>query len=185
MHNQPRIVTRSAQPYVAVARAVTDSVARAAETAFGELVRWMREQGVAATGPPFIRVPEVDPSGLPFSLEAGLPVAAHAGAVDGPDGADGLVAGELPAGRWATLLHTGPYCRRRAPGIDDARLALVLWTARHGLTYGHPTPRGQALVCCVDHLRVGPGVEPDDTRWQTELAYLILDGGTPGVRASR
>jgi effector-binding domain-containing protein len=170
MLDQPRVVTRSAQPYLAVARVVTDSVPRAVEAAFAELVRWMREQGVVPTGPPFIRVPEVDLHGQPLSLEAGLPVA------PGVVAADGVVAAELPAGRYATLVHVGPYCRRRGPGIDDARLTLVLWTARHGLTYGHPTPRGEALICCVDHLQVGPGVEPDRMRWQTELAYLLVDG---------
>jgi hypothetical protein len=119
-------------------------------------------------------VPEVDSTGLPFSLEAGLPVA------PGVRGRDGVIAADLPAGRYATLLHVGPYCRRRGPGIDDARLALVLWTVRHGLVYGRPTPRGEALVCCVDHLRVGPGVERDHSRWQTELAYLILPTSANG-----
>jgi hypothetical protein len=170
MHNQPRIVTRSAQPYHAVARAVTESVARAADAAFAELAGWMGEEGISATGAPFIRVHEVDRAGIPFAIEAALPVADHA-----PDGPHTVIADELPAGRWATLLHVGPYCRRRGPGIDDARLSLVRWTASQGLVYGHPTPRGEALVCCVDHLRVGPGVEPDHMRWQTELAYLILD----------
>lgn len=171
MHSLPRIVTRSAQPYVAVARTVTDSVPRAVEAAFGELVRWMRENGIDADGPPFIRVPEVDRDGRPFSLEAALPVAAPA-AVAPPEP---IVAGELPAGRWATLLHIGPYCRERGPGLDDARLALVLWASAQGLVYSHATPRGEALVCCVDHLRVGPGVEPDHLRWQTELAYLLVE----------
>jgi GyrI-like small molecule binding domain len=178
MSYQPRIVTRSAQPYLAVAREVTDGVAAAAEGAFAELVRWLGERGISPAGSPFIRVPEVDRAGLPFSLEAGLPVA------PGVPGGNRVIAGELPAGRYATLLHVGPYCRNRGPGIDDARLALVLWTARHGLVYGRPTPRGEALVCCVDHLRVGPGVEPDHACWRTELAYLILpaSGNGPGER---
>jgi GyrI-like small molecule binding domain len=169
MRNQPRIVARPAQPYLAVARAVTDSVPGAVEAAFGQLVGWMGAHGVAAAGPPFIRVPEVDREGIPFALEAGLPTAALVPA------SDGIVAAELPAGRWATLLHVGPYCHDRGAGLDDARLSLVLWAADRGLTYSHPTPRGEALVCCVDHLRVGPGVEPDHLRWQTELAYLILE----------
>jgi GyrI-like small molecule binding domain len=169
MDNQPRIVTRSAQPYLAVAREVTDGVAAAVEGAFAELVRWLRERGIPPAGPPFIRVPEVDATGVPFSLEAGLPVAPGIG------GGNGVLAAELPAGRYATLLHVGPYCRNRGPGIDDARLKLVLWISRQGLVYGRPTPRGEALVCCVDHLRVGPGAERDHAHWQTELAYLILD----------
>src|SRR4051794_18149636 len=168
MHTQPRIVPRSAQPYHAVARAVTDSVARAADAAFAELAGWTGEQGISATGAPFIRVHEVDRAGIPFAIEAGLPVAGHAAGAP-------VIAGELPAGRWAPLLPVGPYCGIRGPGIDDARLRLVRWTASQGLAYGRPTPRGEALVCCVDHLRVGPGVEPDHMRWQTELAYLIVD----------
>jgi len=51
----------------------------------------------------------------------------------------------------------------------------VSWAAEHGIVYGRDTDRGLALPCCVDHLRIGLVDEADFIKWETELAYLILD----------
>jgi len=182
MRNQPRVVTRPAQPYLAVAREVTDGVAAAVGDGFAELVARLRRRGVPHAGRPFIRVAEVDRDGVPFAVELGIPVAR------GTRAGGGVFSAELPPGRYLTLLYTGPYCRQRGAGIDDARLTLAVWAARHRLTYSHATPCGEALVCCVDHLIVGPDRERDHSRWQTELAYLIVGtsgNGTAGRRAAR
>ena len=165
---EPRVVQRPAQPYLAVAREVTNGVTHAVDGAFPELFGWLRARTVDPAGPPLIRVGEIDHEGAPLTLEVGVPVA------PGARGDDHVLVSELPAGRYATLLHVGPYRSATMRDIADARLALVRWTTRRGLVYSRETPRGATLACCVDHLRVGPDTERDHMRWETELAYLIL-----------
>jgi hypothetical protein len=82
---------------------------------------------------------------------------------------------ELPAGRYLTLLHVGPYHHESVPDLVAARERLIRWADERGIVYSYETDRGRALPCCVDHLLVSPGTEPDWTKWETELAYLILD----------
>jgi hypothetical protein len=82
----------------------------------------------------------------------------------------------LPAGRYATLLHVGPYRSETANDLGDAQAALTAWAAEHGVAYSRPTEPGLALACCVEHYRIGPVDESDWTKWETELAYLVLEG---------
>src|SRR6201999_4036246 len=123
---------------------------------------WLGEHGVAPAGPPFIRVREIDRAGEPLLLEAAAPVA------PGTSGGGPVVADTLPAGRYATLLHVGPYRSDTRADLSPARDVLVRWADDNGITYGHATDRGTALPCCVDHLMVGPVDDPDFTKWETE-----------------
>ena len=166
----PQLEQRPAQPYLAIARRVTDGVPAAVDTAFPELFGWLREHGVEPAGPPFIRYREIDAGGEPLELEAGVPVAA------GATGAGQVRADVLPEGRYATLLHVGPYRSTTAPDLADARAALVSWAAEHGIVYSRETERGAALPCCVEHLLIGPVDEPDHSKWETEFAYLVVSG---------
>jgi hypothetical protein len=36
-----------------------------------------------------------------------------------------------------------------------------------------PTDRGSAIGCYLERYLIGPNEEPDHSRWQTELAYLV------------
>jgi hypothetical protein len=82
---------------------------------------------------------------------------------------------ELPAGRYLTMLHVGPYRSETERDLGDARATLIDWAERQGIVYALETERGLALPCAVDHLLVSPGTEPDFTKWETELAYLIVE----------
>jgi hypothetical protein len=44
-----------------------------------------------------------------------------------------------------------------------------------GIAFDRATERGRALACAVDHLRISPGTEPDYSKWETEMAYLIVE----------
>jgi DNA gyrase inhibitor GyrI len=159
----------AAQPYLAIACEVTDGVPAAVDSAFPELYAWLAEHGVVPAGPPFIRTNEIDRDGEPLQIEAGVPVA-NAGSAD-----DRVHAGLLPAGRYVTLVHVGPYRSETAPDLGAARAALIAWMTEKEITYSHPTDRGSALACCVEHFHVGPVEEPDFTKWETEFAYLIVE----------
>lgn len=171
----PQIEHREAQPYLAVRREVTETVQVAVDGAFPALFEWLGQRAIKPAGPPFIRVNEVDQKGEPLELETGVPVAAEVFA-------DGIVhAGVLPAGRYATLIHVGPYRSETETDIGDTRERLLTWARETGLELGEPSARGTALRCCVDHLLISPGTEPDYTKWKTELAYLIVDGYAAAV----
>ena len=78
---------------------------------------------------------------------------------------DPVRADALPARRYVTQLHVGPYTHDTVPDLSATRDALRGWIETKGIATGF----------LVEHYRVGPPMESDWTRWETELAYLILD----------
>jgi effector-binding domain-containing protein len=127
MLTEPEVITRDAQPYVAI-RAVID-MERAME------------------------------------VEVGAPVAA---AVTG----DGQVlAGVLPAGRYATLRYTG-----HPDGLFGATVALLDWAKQQNLTWDvSQTEDGDRWGARLEIYETDPAVEPDMTKWTTQLAFRLAD----------
>jgi len=150
---EPQLQRREAQPYLAIHAHVTSEAEfrHAADTGFPALFAWLGEHGVEPGGPIFIRyAADTD------DIELGVPVA------PGVAGDERVQAGELPAGRWATFLHVGPYSHATEPDLAAGHATLQAWMDGQGLARaGH-----------VEHYISGPNEEPDFTRWQTELAYL-------------
>lgn len=167
--NEPVIQLRSAQPYLGIAGALTNGVPAFVDRAFPELFSWLAEHGVEPSGPPFIRYREIDRNGEPLDLEVGVPVSREA------KGDERVRADALPAGRYLTLLHVGPYRSETAPDLAAARATLTSWAAEQGIVYSRETERGSALPCCLEHFIVGPVDEGDFSKWETEFAYLVVD----------
>jgi effector-binding domain-containing protein len=98
-------------------------------------------------------------------MEVGFPIATQ---VSG----DGRVhAGTIPAGRFATLIHTGPY-----DGLYEANVALGDWLGRQGA----PRPMSRAKAGEYDEslleiYQTDPQVEPDPQKWVTEVAFRLGD----------
>ena len=151
MTTEPQISERPAQPYLGLRREVTDGVSAAVDGAFPELFQRLSAAGVQPAGPPFIRFLAVDDEGDPTELELAVPVDADA-ATDA-----------LPAGRYATLVHVGPYRSDTQPDLAVARAVLQDWAEREGLT----------VSGYLEHYRIGPVEEPDYAKWETELAFLV------------
>ena len=74
-----------------------------------------------------------------------------------------------------TALHTGPYRSEEVPDLGDAQAALRAWIDEEGILTSRPSERGSSLAACVEHYRVGPPMEADWTKWETELAYLVVE----------
>src|ERR687896_782350 len=101
---EPQIEQRDALPYLGIRSEVTNGLPAVVDRFFPQLFAWLGQHGIEPAGPPFIRYLEVDRDGEPLEIEVAVPVA---GGV--PEGDGQVRAGTLPAGRYATVLHTGPY----------------------------------------------------------------------------
>ena len=168
---EPQIEERAEQPYLGIRCELTDGIRAAVDQAFPQLFGWLGEHGVAPSGPPFIRYRELNDPGEPLVIEAAAPVSDLA---DPPEGAP-VQTDVLPAGRYVTLQHVGPYTHATAPDLVDAQAAMRTWIEREGIVTSRPSERGSALPCCVEHYRIGPPMEEDWTKWETELAYLVVE----------
>jgi hypothetical protein len=150
---EPQVQERTAQPYLAIHAHVTTEaeLRRAADRGFPELLGWLGEHGVEPAGPIFIRY-----AADSDDIELGVPVA------PGVSGDERVQAGALPAGRWATFVHVGPYRSETDPDLAAGHATLQAWMDAQELERGD----------YVEHFILGPAEQPDFTRWQTELAYL-------------
>jgi DNA gyrase inhibitor GyrI len=167
--SEPQIQQRDALPYLAIRSEVTNGLPAVVDRSFPQLFAWLGRHGIEPAGPPFIRYLEVDNRGEPLEIEVAAPVAA------GTQGDETVRAGILPAGRYATLLHTGPYRHDDVPDLGDAQAALRTWTEQQGIVTSRASERGSSLAACVEHYRIGPPMEADWTKWETELAYLVVE----------
>jgi effector-binding domain-containing protein len=168
---EPKIEDRTEQQYLAIRSEVTNGIPAVVDRTFPQLFAWLGQHGVEPAGPPFIRYLEVDEAGEPLEIEVAAPVE---GAAEPPEDAP-VRADTLPAGRYATLIHTGPYRKEDVPDLGDAQVALRTWTEQQGIVTGRPSERGSSLAACVEHYRIGPPMEADWTKWETELAYLVVE----------
>ncbi len=165
MLSEPTIVEREEQPYAGVGATVRlRAIGEAFPWMMGELAAGLARLGVAPTGPPFLRYNVIDMEG-DLQIELGIPVAA-------PIPADeGLIAGVLPPGRYASVIHTGPY-----DALMGANAALQAWADREGLRWGVvETPVGDRWDSRLEIYLTDPEAEPDPATWRTEVAYLLAD----------
>lgn len=156
--SDPQIDLRPAQQYLGITGKITEGVPAFVDRAFPELFGWLAEHSVEPAGPPFVRYSEVDGDSQPVELEVGVPVNG------GVQGDERVRQSALPAGRYLTYVHVGPYRSETLPDLAAARERLLTWAEGHGLK----------PLSCIEHFRIGPVEEPDFTKWETEFAYLIV-----------
>jgi GyrI-like small molecule binding domain len=170
MERAPLIQRRAAQPYVGIRANVSTEAEfrKAVDRAFPDLFGWLRDHRIEPTGPPFIRYLEVDGGGQPLRFELGAPTPASV------PGDDVVRSDELPAGRYGTLLHVGPYTSSEVPDLGSAHDELLEWGRRQGIEWaGSKTADGTAFEACIERYLTDARREPDWSKWETELAYLI------------
>ncbi|ORT59696.1 GyrI-like domain-containing protein [Streptomyces sp. CB03238] len=162
---EPVVVERAEQPYVFMRRSVTwDGFADIADR-LPELVGWLAARGIEVADAPFFRFNTVAMAGE-SEVEAGVPVASP---LPEPEGDIGVAL--LPAGRYATLTHVGHPERLLA-----AAAALREWADERGLEWDMREVDGvERWGCRIEAYRTDPRVEPDPSRWETELAFRLSD----------
>jgi effector-binding domain-containing protein len=164
MPTAPRIVERAEQPYVAVSGRVTMHTIGAIADRLPEVFAWLGARGLEPAGAPFFRYDLIDME-RQLEVEAGVPVATAA-AADGE-----VLAGVLPAGRYASLTHVG-----HPDGLVEATTALLDWAARQGLAWDvTETPEGQRWGCRLEVYKTDPAEQPDMGKWETELLFRLAD----------
>ena len=165
MTGEPRIVERAGQPYAALPGRVTmATLAAAIDSGYPELFGWLAARGIPPAGPPLIRYLVVDMD-AELEIELGVPVAEPLERAAG--GGERIGAGLLPAGRYVSLLHRGPY-----DGLVGANAALQDWARREGVPL-ETTDHGRRWRGRAEFYLTDPRAEPDPARWETEVAYLV------------
>jgi effector-binding domain-containing protein len=125
---------------------------------------WLAGHGTPPAGAPLIRYLVINMA-TKLDVEIGVPVARI-----GP-GNGRVSRGVLPAGRYATILYTGPYS-----GLMDANAALLAWIAAQGLVMDQATTaQGDAFGARVEFYLTDPRAEPDTSKWETEVAIRLAD----------
>jgi effector-binding domain-containing protein len=162
MLTEPRVVERAAQPYVAIRRTVGIPFSDVVDATLPKLWQWLERHGLEPAGPPFFKYDLIKmPDRL--EIEFGAPVAALP-ATDGE-----IVAGVLPAGRYATLTYHGPYDQ-----LTGANGALINWAMAQKLEFdAESTPEGERFACRLESYTNDPREVPDPANWETVLYYKL------------
>jgi effector-binding domain-containing protein len=162
--NEPVIVERVAQPYLAVRETVTMQTISVIADQFPVLFDRVAERGIEVTGPPFLKYNVFTASGE-LEMEAGVPVPT------GVPGDDLLTAGVLPGGRFASVTHHG-----HPNGLMEVTAALLDWGSRHGVRWDmSATDGGERWGLRIELYKTDPSIEPDLNRWETELVFRLAD----------
>ncbi|MBO2448925.1 GyrI-like domain-containing protein [Actinomadura barringtoniae] len=160
--SEPLIVERPEQPYVAVRRRVTLQRFHEIADRMPGLFGWLGQRGVAPAGAPFFRYVTVGDDGQ-MEVEAGVPVAT-AVAVEGD-----IVAGTLPAGRYASVTHVG-----HPDKLFDVTKQLLNWAAGQGHTWDmSESDDGEHWAARLEILKTNPAEQPDPETWETEVAFKL------------
>lgn len=159
MSDEPVLEQRPAQPYVGLRVTTTmaglpATVDRGWPQVFGSI----GEQALALAGAPFIRYLEVDMDNE-LVLDLGVPVTEENLTVN-----RGLHVDELPAGRWVSLRHVGPY-----DGLIGANGRVQEWVGEQGLDFDID---GQLWRGRVEHYVSDPREVPA-TECITFVDYLV------------
>ena len=139
-------------------RAEKDQLAQLLAEVLPAVFQYAMEQGLAMAGPPYVRY--VEQSAAFFTVEGGIPLVE---APKPPDESTNIIAGELPAGPVASIIHQGPY-----ETLGESHVALDRWLANAGHTAAGPPWE----VYLTD-----PGEVPDPKDWKTEILLPIQPAG--------
>jgi effector-binding domain-containing protein len=161
----PKIVERAAQPYAAIRAEVgLGDLGVSGPRLHRELRGWLHAQGIEPAGPPFFKYDVIDMARA-FEMEFGFPTARTIGATPP------VVSAILPAGRYATLVHRGPYEK-----LGDANAALIDWGKANGISWdATATPKGDRFACRLEVYRTDEAKQPDPEQWETEVTIRVSD----------
>lgn len=162
MASGPKQEVRAEQPYVAIPAKVTPREWSKAAALVTEVRDWLRSKDLAASGPPFFRYWVIGGGDREHIIEVGAPVGTTVA------GEGRVVAGSVPAGAYATLVHTGDPER-----IDGAHTRLQGWAAEHGLAWVDRGEGDNRVWGGRFEFYLSDPVQTPKAECSVELAYLV------------
>jgi len=162
---EPKLDDRTEQPYMGIRTQVPmrERGSGLIPQLHGEVMTYLKKQGVAPAGAPFIRYWVINMPGK-MDIELGWPVASAL------PGDDRVAAAALPAGRYASLIYIGIK-----NGVAGNK-ALLDWGAQQGLEWDNwSTDAGDAFGSRYETFLTDPADEPDLAKWETEVAIRLAD----------
>ena len=168
MVTDPKIDTRKEQPYASIRTLVSMSELGSGiiPQLHGEVMGWLRQQGLSPSGAPFLKYNLINMAGK-MDLEMGWPTEKVL------KGNERITTGTLPAGKYASVLYTGPY---EGPGLMDANRVLIEWGRDNNIQWdGDTSEKGDTFVARYETYFTDPGEEPDSSKWETEVAIKVAD----------
>jgi effector-binding domain-containing protein len=163
MAAQPSIQSRAAQPYVGIPSTVTmDQIGEVLPALHPEVFGWLEAHGIAPAGPPLWKYNLISMEAA-MEIEVAVPTAELAAADQR------IQAGEIPAGRYATVVHVGHPAE-----LMQATADLLAWAEEQGLQFDMaPEGRGERWAARLEEYLTDPAEEPDMSRWETRLAFRL------------
>ncbi|PJI86623.1 GyrI-like domain-containing protein [Luteimicrobium subarcticum] len=165
-----RVDERAALPYVYLSRTVPMAGLNELAHEMGRVVGDALDAGLALAGPPLLRYRVIDMERA-LVVEAGVPVLGPDPGTGSLSAPDGLELGEIPAGRYLTVVHVG-----HPDSLEAATGAFLGYAASQGLTFdAAPGDDGEVWGSRIEWYLTDPRDEPDMDRWETELAFRLAD----------
>ena len=166
MITEPKIERRKKQHYAAIRMAVPIPFGKYLQPAWDEVYNWMKNHEIQPSGPAIIRYLTTDMSNE-LDIDVGF-------TVDKAVKGNGRITGDfLPAGKYATLIYTGPY---KGKGIFKATVALLAWAKENKVKWNITKKKGvEGWNGRAEFYYSDPALEKDPSKFQTELAFLVTD----------
>jgi effector-binding domain-containing protein len=164
MLTEPKIATKSAQPFAAMVLTLSQSeIADVAPPLIGDVIAWIKAQGAQPAGAPFFNYVNFFPNGT-MEMQVGMPTASLL------KGDNKVTTGTLPGGRYASVTHTGPYHE-----LHDANMKLNDWAKEAG-HHLDGTVEGDRFVGAtrMEVYHKDPGEDPSGFP-VTEVAFRLAD----------
>ena len=166
MVTEPKLERRKKQYYVAIRMAVPIPFGKYLQPAWNEVYEWMAQQEVKPSGPAMIRYLTTDMS-KELDIDVGFTVDKAL------KGADRMTVDSIPAGKYATLIYTGPY---RGKGIFKATVALLEWAKENKVKWDTSKKKGvEWWNGRTEFYFSDPAVEKDPKKFKTELAFKVKE----------
>lgn len=157
---EPKLVERSEQHYVAIRKLVTMAeIGATLPPVADDVFAWLAEKEIQPSGAAFWRYNVVDMD-KELEIDVAVPVASPV-KVDGQ-----IIADVLPAGKYAVMLHTG-----HPDELEEATGKLLDWANKNNIQW---KMNGERWGGRVEWYYSDPQIEPDMTKWETELAFLTV-----------
>ena len=157
----PSLVERAAQPYVAIREKVTIPFTPVIDKVMPEVAGWLQAKGVERFGPAVFRYNVIDMPRLDVEMGFAPP--------EPLKGEGRVIAGVLPAGRYATLTHWGHYDK-----LIDATAVLIGWARLREYAWDStPGPDGERFASRFELYPNGPMDTPDPEKWETQIFIKV------------